>query len=65
MVEMLKEALIITAFMVFVIVVGASLFFLIGLAIDTGSIILTILAGIIAMFVFVLSILAALHFIEE
>lgn len=50
--KILKEALITTVVAVSLIVVGGLLFFLVGLVADTGSIILTILSAIAALFVF-------------
>lgn len=50
--KILKEALITTVVAVSLIVVGGLLFFLVGLVADTGSVILTILSAIAALFVF-------------
>lgn len=50
--KILKEALITTVVAVSLIVVGGILFFLVGLVADTGSVILTILSAIAALFVF-------------
>ena len=50
--KILKEALITTVVAVSLIVIGGLLFFLVGLVADTGSVILTILSAIAALFVF-------------
>ena len=63
--EMLKEALIVTVYMISVFGVGIGLFFLVGLIAEVGSIILTVLAAIVAMFIFVFSLLAILRFTER
>lgn len=51
--EILKQALITAAVAVSLFVVGVLLFFLVGLVAKTGSIILTILSAVAALFVFV------------
>lgn len=63
--EILKEALIITVFMIFVFAIVIALFFFVGLVAETGSVILTILSGVIGMFVFVSLLLVGLRFIEH
>lgn len=50
--KILKEALITTVVAISLIVIGGLLFFLVGLVADTGSVILTILSAIAALFVF-------------
>ena len=50
--EILKEALITTVVGVSLFVVGGLLLFLVGLVANTGSVILTILSAIAALFVF-------------
>lgn len=50
--EILKQALITAAVAVSLFVVGVLLFFLVGLVAKTGSIILTILSAVAALFVF-------------
>lgn len=63
--EILKEALIITVFMISVFAIVVALFFFVGLVAETGSVILTILSGVIGMFVFVSLLLVGLRFIEH
>lgn len=63
--EILKEALIITVFMIFVFAIVIALFFFVGLVAETGSVILTVLSGAIGMFVFVSLLLVGLRFIEH
>lgn len=63
--EILKEALIITVFMISVFAIVVALFFFVGLVAETGSVILTILSGVIGMFVFVSLLLVGLCFIEH
>lgn len=63
--EMLKESLIITVYMISVFGIGIGLFFLVGLIAEVGSIILTVLSAVIAMFVFVFSLLAILRFTDR
>ena len=63
--EMLKESLIITVYMISVFGIGIGLFFLVGLIAEVGSIILTVLAAVVAMFVFVFSLLAILRFTDR
>lgn len=63
--EILKESLVITGYMISIFVVGIGLFFLVGLIAEVGSIILTVLAAVVAMFIFVFSIIAILRFIER
>lgn len=63
--EMLKESLIITVYMISVFGIGIGLFFLVGLIAEIGSIILTVLAAVVAMFVFVFSLLAILRFTDR
>lgn len=63
--EILKEALIITVFMISVFAIVIALFFFVGLVAETGSVILTILSGIIGMFVFISLLLVGLRFIEH
>lgn len=63
--EMLKESLIITVYMISVFGIGIGLFFLVGLVAEVGSIILTVLAAVVAMFVFVFSLLAILRFTDR
>lgn len=58
--EILKESLIVTVYMISVFGIGIGLFFLVGLIAEVGSIILTVLSAVIAMFVFVFSLLAIL-----
>lgn len=63
--EILKESLIITVYMISVFGIGIGLFFLVGLISEVvGSIILTVLAAVVAMFIFVFSLLAILRFIK-
>lgn len=50
--EILKQALITTVAGVSLFVIGAFLLFLVGLVANTGSIILTILSAVAALFVF-------------
>lgn len=50
--KILKEALITTVVAISLIVIGGLLFFLVGLVANTGSVILTILSTIAALFVF-------------
>lgn len=50
--KILKEALIGAAFAVLLLVVGAFLLFLVGLVANTGSVILTALSLVAALFVF-------------
>lgn len=50
--EILKKALIITVVGVSLFVIGGLLLFLVGLVANTGSVILTILSAVAAMFVF-------------
>lgn len=63
--EILKESLIITVYMISVFGIGIGLFFLVGLIAEVGSIVLTILSAVIAMFVFVFSLLAILRFTDR
>lgn len=63
--EMLKESLIITVYMISAFGIGIGLFFLVGLIAELGSIILTVLAAVVAMFVFVFSLLAILRFTDR
>lgn len=63
--ERLKESLIITVYMISVFGIGIGLFFLVGLVAEVGSIILTVLSAVIAMFVFVFSLLAILRFTDR
>ena len=63
--EVLKEALIITVFMISVFAIVVALFFFVGLVAETGSVILTILSAVIGMFVFVSLLLVGLRFIEH
>lgn len=63
--EMLKESLIITVYMISVFGIGIGLFFLVGLIAEVGSIILTVLSAVIAIFVFVFSLLAILRFTDR
>ena len=63
--EILKESLIITVYMISVFAVGISLFFLVGLIAEVGSIILTIFASVLALFIFVFSLTAILRFTER
>lgn len=63
--EMLKESLIITVYMISVFGIGIGLFFLVGLIAEVGSIVLTVLAAVVAMFVFVFSLLAILRFTDR
>ena len=63
--EMLKESLIITVYMISAFGIGIGLFFLVGLVAEVGSIILTVLAAVVAMFVFVFSLLAILRFTDR
>lgn len=63
--ERLKESLIITVYMISVFGIGIGLFFLVGLIAEVGSIILTVLSAVIAMFVFVFSLLAILRFTDR
>lgn len=63
--EIFRKSLIITIYMIFVIGVGNGLLFLVGLIAEVGSIILTLLAAVVAMFIFVFSIIAILRFIER
>lgn len=63
--EMLKESLIITVYMISAFGIGIGLFFLVGLIAEVGSIILTVLAAVVAMFVFVFSLLAVLRFTDR
>lgn len=50
--EILKQALITAAVAVSLFVIGGLLLFLVGLVANTGSVILTILSAVAAMFVF-------------
>lgn len=63
--EILKESLIVTVYMISVFGIGIGLFFLVGLIAEVGSIILTVLSAVIAMFVFVFSLLAILRFTDR
>lgn len=63
--EMLKESLIITVYMISAFGIGIGLFFLVGLIAELGSIILTVLAAVVAMFIFVFSLLAILRFTDR
>lgn len=63
--EMLKESLIITVYMISAFGIGIGLFFLVGLVAEVGSIILTVLAAVVAIFVFVFSLLAILRFTDR
>lgn len=63
--EMLKESLIVTVYMISVFGIGIGLFFLVGLIAEVGSIILTVLAAIAGVFIFVFSLLAILRFTER
>lgn len=63
--EMLKESLIITVYMISVFGIGIGLFFLVGLIAELGSIILTVLAAVVAMFIFVFSLLGILRFTDR
>lgn len=64
--KILKEALIGAVFAVLLLVVGAFLLFLVGLVANTGSVILTALSLVAALFVFAflfsVSLLFAWHF---
>ena len=60
--EILKQALITAAVAVSLLVIGALLFFLVGLVANTGSVILTILSAVAALFVFAFSFSVALLF---
>ncbi len=62
--EILKESLIITLYMFCVSLMGMGLYYLVGLIAETGFIILTLLATVVAMFIFVFSIIAMLRFIK-
>ena len=59
--EILKMALVITGFIIFIFAVGFGLFFLVALIASSGSAILTILSIVAALFVFVLSFLTGLY----
>lgn len=50
--EILKRALIITVVGVSLFVIGGLLLFLVGLVANTGSVVLTILSAVAALFVF-------------
>lgn len=50
--EILKQALITAVVGVSLFVIGALLFFLVGLVANTGSVVLTILSAVAALFVF-------------
>lgn len=63
--EMLKESLIVTVYMISVFGIGIGLFFLVGLIAEFGSIVLTVLAAIAGVFIFVFSLLAILRFTER
>lgn len=63
--EMLKESLIVTVYMISVFGIGIGLFFLVGLIAELGSIVLTVLAAIAGVFIFVFSLLAILRFTER
>lgn len=64
--QALIEALLGTVFAVFLFVIGFFLLFLIGLAANTGSAILTVLSVVVALFIFgflfSVSLLFAWHF---
>lgn len=60
--EILKEALIITVFIISVFVIGGLLLFLVGLVANTGSVVLTILSAVAALFVFAFLVSVALLF---
>ena len=63
--EMLKESLFITGWIIFVVVVGMGLYFLVELIAGIGSIILAIFASVVALFIFVFLLLAISHFTER
>ena len=63
--EILRKSLIITIYMIFVIGVGNSLLFLVGLIAEVGSIILTVLAAGVGLFIFVFLLLAISRFIDR
>ena len=50
--EILKQALIVTVVVVSLFVIGGLLLFLVGLVANTGSVVLTILSVVAALFVF-------------
>lgn len=63
--EMLKESLFITGWIIFVVVVGMGLYFLVELIAGIGSIILAILASVVGLFIFVFLLLSISRFIER
>ena len=63
--KILKESLFITGWIIFAVVVGMGLYFLVELIAGIGSIILAIFASVVGLFIFVFLLLSISRFIER